>query len=309
METFIGRPLLRLEDQRFLTGAGQYTADLDLPNQVHAMVVRSPHAHARIAGIDAEAARHAPGVLAVYTSEDLRAAGIGPLPSWTRTPPFKVLNADGAEMPLAEQYPLAIERVRYVGEPVALVVAESPLAARDAAELVAVDWRPMPAVTEVHGALAEGAPLLWPELSSNRSFQWETGDRDAVAECLNAAAHVIELEVDYPRVIVAFMEPRAAIGNYDPATRRYTQRAGCQSAHQLRTLLAQVLGVSEDALRVIVPDVGGGFGARNIAYPEFVLVLFAAKALGRPVKWSPSAARASSPTPRRAASVCAERWL
>ena len=285
METFIGRPLPRLEDQRFLTGAGQYTADLDLPNQAHAMVVRSPHAHARIAGIDAEAARHAPGVLAVYTSEDLRAAGIGPLPSWTRTPPFKVLNADGAEMPLAEQYPLAIERVRYVGEPVALVVAESPLAARDAAELVAVDWRPMPAVTEVHGALAEGAPLLWPELSSNRSFQWETGNRDALAERLNAAAHVVELEVDYPRVIVAFMEPRAAIGNYDPATRRYTLHAGCQSAHQLRTVLAQVLGVSEDALRVIVPDVGGGFGARNIAYPEFVLVLFAAKALGRPVKW------------------------
>ena len=285
MDGFIGRPLPRLEDQRFLTGAGQYTADLDLPNQAHAMVVRSPHAHAQIAGIDAEAARHAPGVLAVYTSEDLRAAGIGPLPSWTRTPPFKVLNADGAEMPLAEQYPLAIERVRYVGEPVALVVAESPLTARDAAELVAVDWRPMPAVTEVDGALAAGAPLLWPELSSNRSFQWEAGDRDAVAERLNAAAHVIELEVDYPRAIVAFMEPRAAIGDYDPSTRRYSLCAGCQSAHQLRTVLAQVVGVSEDALRVIVPDVGGGFGARNIAYPEFVLVLFAAKALGRPVKW------------------------
>ena len=264
METFIGRPLPRFEDQRFLTGAGGYTEDLDLPNQAHAMVVRSPHAHAQIAGIDVEAARRAPGVLAVYASEDLRAAGIGPIPSWTRTPPFKVLNDDGAQMPLAEQYPLAIERVRYVGEPVALVVAESDLAARDAAELVAVDWEPVQAVTEVHAALAEGAPLLWPELSSNRSFRWEAGDRDAVAARLSAAAHVVELVVDYPRAIVAFMEPRAAIGSYDPTTRRYSLRAGCQSAHQLRTVLAQVLGVSEDALRVIVPDVGGGFGARTL---------------------------------------------
>jgi carbon-monoxide dehydrogenase large subunit len=285
MDTFIGKPLPRFEDRRFLTGAGRYAADLDLPGQAHAVVVRAPHAHAQIAGVDAEAARNVPGVLAVYTSEELRAAGIGPIPSWTRTPPFKVLNVDGTEMPLAEQYPLAIGRVRYVGDPVALVIAESPSAARDAAELVELDWRPLRAVTEVDGALAEGAPLLWPELSSNRSFQWEAGDRDAVAECVPAAAHVVELEVDHPRTIVAFMEPRAAIGSYDPSAGRYTLHAGCQSAHQLRTVLAQVLGVSEDALRVIVPDVGGGFGARNIAYPEFVLVLFAAKALGRPVKW------------------------
>ncbi|HEX6114328.1 MAG TPA: xanthine dehydrogenase family protein molybdopterin-binding subunit [Geminicoccaceae bacterium] len=283
--TCIGKPLPRFEDRRFLTGAGRYTADLDLPGQAHAVVVRSAHAHAQIAGVEVEAARHAPGVLAVYTSEDLRAAGIGSLPSWTRTPPFKVLNVDGTEMPLAEQYPLAMERVRYVGEPVALVIAKSAAAARDAAELVEVDWRPLPALTEVDAALAERAPLLWPELSSNRSFRWEAGDRDAVAERLSAAAHVIELEVDHPRAIVAFMEPRAAIGSYDPTGRRYTLHAGCQSAHQLRTVLAQVLGEPEEALRVVVPDVGGGFGARNIAYPEFVLVLFAAKALGRPVKW------------------------
>jgi aerobic carbon-monoxide dehydrogenase large subunit len=143
----------------------------------------------------------------------------------------------------------------------------------------------LPAVTEVDAALADGAALLWPELPSNRSFRWQAGDRKAVSGCLRAAAHVIELEVEFPRAIVAFMEPRAAIGSYDPTTCRYTLRAGCQSAHQLRTVLAQVLGVTDDALRVIVPEVGGGFGARNIAYPEFVLVLFAAQALGRPVKW------------------------
>lgn len=178
--TCIGKPLPRFEDRRFLTGAGRYTADLDLPGQAHAVVVRSAHAHAQIAGVEVEAARHAPGVLAVYTSEDLRAAGIGSLPSWTRTPPFKVLNVDGTEMPLAEQYPLAMERVRYVGEPVALVIAESAAAARDAAELVEVDWRPLPALTEVDAALAEGAPLLWPELSSNRSFGWEAGYRTSL---------------------------------------------------------------------------------------------------------------------------------
>ena len=176
METFVGKPLPRFEDRRFLTGAGRYTADFDLPGQAHAVVVRAPHAHAEIAGIDTEAARHTRGVLAVYTSEDLRAAGIGPIPSWTRTPPFKVLDAEGTEVPLAEQYPLATERVRYVGEPVALVVAESPAAGRDAAELVAVDWRPLPAVIEVDAALADGAPLLWPELPSNRSFRWQAGE-------------------------------------------------------------------------------------------------------------------------------------
>ena len=195
METFVGKPLPRFEDRRFLTGAGRYTADFDLPGQAHAVVVRAPHAHAEIAGIDTEAARHTRGVLAVYTSEDLRAAGIGPIPSWTRTPPFKVLNVDGTEMPLAEQYPLATERVRYVGDPVARVVAESPAAGRDAAELVAVDWRPLPAVIEVDAALADGAPLLWPELPSNRSFRWQAGDRKAVAGCLRAAAHMIEPRV------------------------------------------------------------------------------------------------------------------
>jgi carbon-monoxide dehydrogenase large subunit len=173
--------------------------------------------------------------------------------------------------------------VRYVGEPVALVVAETAAAARDAAELIAVDYRPLPAVVAAEDALAEDAPLLWPELSSNRSFHWQAGDQAATAQRLQDAAHVVELEVDYPREIVAFMEPRAALASYDPQSARYTLRVGAQSAHQLRAMLAKVLDVGEDAIRVIVPDVGGGFGARNIVYPEFVLALFAAQALRRPV--------------------------
>jgi carbon-monoxide dehydrogenase large subunit len=285
MGAYVGQPLPRLEDERFLTGQGRYTADLDLPGQAHAVVLRSPHAHALIEAIGAEAARSSPGVLAVYTAADLAAAGIEALPSFTRTPPFDLKSADGSPMADGSQYPLAQDRVRYVGEPVALIVAESVAAACDAAELVEVDYRPLPAVVAAEDALAPDAPLLWPELTSNRSFQWQAGDQAATAARLRDAAHVVELEVDYPREIVAFMEPRAALASYDGQSARYTLQVGAQSAHQLRTVLAKVLSIDEEAIRVIVPDVGGGFGARNIVYPEFVLALFAARALGRPVKW------------------------
>ena len=285
MATYVGRPLPRLEDRRFLLGQGRYTADLDLPGEVHAVVLRSPHAHAEITRIDAAVALAAPDVLAVHTSADLQSAGIGPIPSLTATPPFRFANADGSGMADGSQYPLALDRVRYVGEPIAMVVARTPAAARDAAELVEVSYRPLPAVATIEAALADDAPLLWPELPGNRSFQWEAGDSGAVAEQLRTAAHVVELEVEYPREIVAFMEPRAAVGSYDPAEDRYTLHAGCQSAHQLRAALGRILAVPEENVRVVVPDVGGGFGARNVAYPEFILVLFAAKALGRPVKW------------------------
>ncbi len=285
MPSYVGQPLVRLEDERFLTGRARYTADLDLPGQAHAVVLRSPHAHAEIAGIELAAARAAPGVLGAYTAADLQAAGIGPIPSLTRTPPYRLENADGSELPDGSQYPLATDRVRYVGEPVALVVAETVAKALDAAERVAVDYRVLPAVVEVEAALADGAPRIWPELASNRSLHWQAGDRAAVEERLQAAAMVVELEVDYPREIVAFMEPRAALASYDPDEGRYTLQAGCQSGHAIRAVLAGIMGVGEPALRVIVPEVGGGFGARNMVYPEFVLTLFAAKAVARPVKW------------------------
>ena len=283
--TYVGQPLPRLEDEPFLKGAARYTADLDLPGQAHAVLLRSPHAHAEIAGIEPAAARRAPGVLGIYTSADLQAAGIKAIPSLTRTPPFALGNADGSAMADGSQYPLAVGRVRYVGEPVALVVAGTLAAAQDAAELIEVDYRPLPAVTGADAALAEDAPLLWPEVGSNRSFLWQAGDQAAVAERLQAAAHVVEIEVDYPREIVAFMEPCAALASYDEARGRYTLRVGTQSAHQLRALLARVLALGEERIRVIVPEVGGGFGARNVVYPEFVLALFAARALARPVKW------------------------
>jgi carbon-monoxide dehydrogenase large subunit len=285
MNAHVGQPLPRLEDERFLTGRARYTADLDLPGQAHALVLRSPHAHAEIAGIELTAAARLPGLLGIYTSADLQGVGIKAIPSLTRTPPFDLKNADGSAMADGSQYPLANGRVRYVGEPVALVVAETLAAARDAAELIEVDYRPLPAVIGAAAALAEDAPLLWPEHGSNRSFLWQAGDQAAVATRLEEAAHVVELEVDYPREIVAFMEPRAALASYDPATERYTLRVGTQSAHQLRAMLTRILDLGEERIRVIVPEVGGGFGARNGVYPEFVLALFAARALGRPVKW------------------------
>jgi carbon-monoxide dehydrogenase large subunit len=286
MPSFVGQALPRLEDRRFLTGEAHYTADLDLPDQAYAVALRSPHAHAIVEAVDLEPARQTAGVLAVYTSADLQATGIKAIPSLTGTPPFQLLNVDGSLMADGSQYPLAQGRVRYVGEPLALVVAESQAAALDAAERIEVDYRPLPAVIGAEAALAEDAPLLWPELPSNRSFHWQSGDQAATAARMRDAAHVVELEVDYPRQIVAFMEPRAALASYDGQSARYTLQVGAQSAHQLRTMLAKVLDVGEEAVRVIVPDVGGGFGARNIVYPEFVLALFAARDLGRPVKWT-----------------------
>jgi carbon-monoxide dehydrogenase large subunit len=285
MPSFVGQPLPRLEDELFITGRARYTADINLPGQAHAVVLRSPHSHAEIVGIRLAAAQGAPGVLGVYCAADLQAAGIGPIPSLTRTPPYRVENADGSDLPEASQYPLATDRVRYVGEPVALIVAATPADARDAAELVEIDYRVLPPVIDIEAALAEAAPRIWPELASNRSLHWQAGDLATVTEALKAAAHVVELEVDYPRQIVAFMEPRAALASYDPATGRSTLHAGCQSGHAIRRVLAEILSLSEAALRVVVPDVGGGFGARNMVYPEFVLALFAARALGRPVKW------------------------
>jgi carbon-monoxide dehydrogenase large subunit len=286
MPSFVGQALPRLEDRRFLTGEAHYTADLDLPDQAYAVALRSPHAHAIVEAVDLEPARQTAGVLAVYTSADLQATGIKAIPSLPGTPPFQLLNVDGSLMADGSQYPLAQGRVRYVGEPLALVVAESQAAALDAAERIEVDYRPLPAVIGAEAALAEDAPLLWPELPSNRSFHWQSGDQAATAARMRDAAHVVELEVDYPRQIVAFMEPRAALASYDGQSARYTLQVGAQSAHQLRTMLAKVLDVGEEAVRVIVPDVGGGFGARNIVYPEFVLALFAARDLGRPVKWT-----------------------
>lgn len=282
----IGRPLPRREDERFLAGAGCFTDDLHLDGEAHGVVVHAPHAHARVLGIDARTAQAMPGVLAVYTAADLLAAGLRPLPCFTRTAPYALHNRDGSEMAVAEQWALARDRVRHTGEPVAFVVASTREQAQDAAECVAVDYEPLPAVVETDAALDPGAPRVWDACPGNLSFDYESGDRAATDAAFAQAARVVRLEVENNRVVVAFMEPRAAIASYDPDARRYTLYAGSQSAHGLQAELAEVLGVEPARLHVIAPDTGGGFGARTYTYPEFALVAFAARRLARPVRWT-----------------------
>ncbi len=286
--TLIGQSFPRLEDERFLTGAGQYSADINLAGQVHAFVLRSPHAHASVRSIDTADAAAMAGVLGVYTAADLQQRSIGHIPSATED----VTNADGSSVPEKPQYPLALDRVRYVGDPVVFVVAETPVLAEEAAELIFVDYEELAAVTDGRQALDSEAPVLWPEHGSNLSCRWAAGQSAEVAEAMTTAEHVVELELDHPRRIISFMEPRACLAEFDEASDRLTLHLGCQSASSLQTDLATVLGVKKETLRIVVPDVGGSFGARGLLYPEFVLAAFAARELARPVKWT--AGRAES---------------
>ena len=291
-DTRIGAPRKRKEDPRFLTGGSCFTDDIALDGQLHGTVVRSPHAHARIRAIDAAAARSAPGVRLVLTAADVEGEIVRPIPSFSRTAPFDIRGPDGAMAPEAEQFPLARERVRYAGEPVAFVVADSAGLARDAAEQVRVDYEPLAAAVEIERALAPDAPRVWDDRPGNVSFRWEGGDRDAVDAAFARAAHVTRVEIVNNRIAPVFMEPRSAIAEYDPAVSRWTLRVGCQSAHGMRAVLVQVMGVTPDRLRVVVPDTGGGFGARGGVYPEYPLLLVAARRLGRPVKWTSARAEA-----------------
>jgi carbon-monoxide dehydrogenase large subunit len=282
----------RFEDLRLVRGAGRYTDDVSVPGQIYAVFVRSPHAHARIVAIDTAAAKAKPGVVAVLTGADYVADGfIGmahmpnpadahdvKIPTFTPTPQLKILD----EL----QLPLAVERVRYVGEVVALVVAESLTVARDAAETVAVEYEVLPSVTDTLEALADGAPTLWPGAPNNLALDNAFGDRAAVEAAIAKAHFVVEQTVRSQRTASAFMEPRGAIGSYDEAAQQYHLISGCQGAHRLRHALAGCLRVPQDRIRVICPDVGGAFGSRFNIYPEQVAVVWAARRLGRPVKWT-----------------------
>ena len=281
MRDGIGGAARRREDERFLTGRGRYLDDLALPRQAWGSVVRSPHAHAALGAIDTGAAAALPGVLAVYTAADLAEAGIGAIPCV-----MKPRGADGSESATPPRPVLAAGRARVVGDPVAFVVAESAEEARAAAEAVAVAYRPLPAVTDAEAALQPEAPLLHDEAPGNLCVDWELGERVAVAEALAAAAHRVSLEARNQRVIVCPMEPRAALGAYDPGSGTYTLSAGTQGVHLVRNVLARhVLKVPAQRVRVVTPDVGGAFGVKLWVYPEYALVLFAARRLGRPVKW------------------------
>jgi carbon-monoxide dehydrogenase large subunit len=274
----LSQSVRRVEDPRLLKGEGRYTDDIALPGQAIGYVLRSPHAHARITGLDASAARGMPGVLAVITGADLKAAGLGELPCEI---PMK--NRDGSDRANAPRLALATDTVRHVGDPVAFVVAETHAQAKDAAEAIAVDYDILPSATDL--ASAEKGPPVWPAAPNNVVFDWEVGDKALAEKLFREAAHVARLTVVNNRVVVASMEARAAVAAFEGG--RFTLHTNTQGSWLVRRLLAaKVFNLPEDAFRVITPDVGGGFGMKLFLYAEHVLVCFAARQIGRPVRWA-----------------------
>jgi carbon-monoxide dehydrogenase large subunit len=292
MPRFIGKSIPRLEDERFVTGRGRYTNDIPPPDACFAYVLRSPHAHAGIRSIRTETARARPGVLAVLTAADYAHDGHNGIPQFANTSdaiePQKPAFGGSADHIVFDppQAVLAAERVRYVGEPVALVVARTLAEARDGAEAVEVDYDVLPAVVSIADALAPAAPQLWDGAPGNVSLRARYGNAAAVERAFAAAALVIERDLPNQRIVNCQMEPRAASGLYDPAADCYTLIAGGQGVVRHRGALAAALGVPPAQVRVVSPDVGGGFGSRSLLYPEFVLVVWAAKRLARPVRWN-----------------------
>jgi len=284
----IGQPVTRKEDPRFLTGRGRYVADIDLVRQAHAVFVFSPHGHALIRGIDKAAAERMPGVFAVLTGEDWAADGLG-----TLDPEVMAEDMGGPAGFRTKRPPLAQGRVRYVGERVAVVIAATEAEARDAAELVSVDYEALPAVVRAEDAVRPGAPLVHDGAANNISFTMRMGNADAVDPAFARAHHVTRLSLYNNRLTAVTMEPRGCIGDYDPGTRRWTLFSSTQNVHGTRQILAhQILHVPESRIRVVARDVGGGFGMKGNVYPEEAVVLWAARRVGRPVKWIPTRSEA-----------------
>jgi carbon-monoxide dehydrogenase large subunit len=277
----IGQPVPRTEDPKLVRGQGSYTDDVRLPGQAYAAMVRSRHAHGVIRKIDVAAARGMPGVLGAYTGQDLAAAGYGTLKCIV---PFK--NRDGSEMRKPPRPALATDKVRFVGDPVAFVVAETAAQAREAAEAVEVEIEPLPAVTRASEAAKPGAPALYVEAPDNVALDYHYGDAGKVAEAFARAAHVVRQQFVNNRIVVNAMEPRAAVAAYDAEAEKFTLHVGCQGTFGMRGQLAGILDVPAENIRVLTGNVGGSFGMKAAAYPEYVCVLHAARALGRPVKWT-----------------------
>jgi carbon-monoxide dehydrogenase large subunit len=275
----IGQPVPRTEDPVLVTGHGRYTDDLVLPGQTHAVVVRSNHAHGIIRGIDTAAARAMPGVLGVFTAADLTAYG-----GLKCALPLK--SRDGSELKKPPRPALADGKVRFVGDPVVLVVAETLLQAKDAAEAVALDIEPLPAVTLASEAVSPGAPQLFDDVPNNVALDFHYGDAEKVAAAFARAAHVTKLAMRNTRLVVAPMEPRSAIGVYDAARAHWTLHAASQGTFGMKGQLVDILNTTPDKVRVLTGHVGGSFGMKPVVYPEYIAILHAARALGRPVKWT-----------------------
>ena len=283
MEKFgVGQGVKREEDPRLLKGEGLFVNDINIPNQTYAIILRSPHAHAEINSIDISQALNARGVIGIYTGDDIAEDKLG-VPGM----PAKWLRPDGQPMKYRPQPPLALGRVRYVGDPVALIIADTLDQAKDGAELIHVDYNPLASITDTEQTILEGVPLVWDDYSDNISGQFEKGDLDSVSLAFRNASHIVKRKFKISRVFAQYMEPRGAIGVYDAREKRFTLYADVQYPHRVRQLLAEkIFSIPEQDIRVVSRDVGGGFGTKGWQYAEHRLVLWASKKIGRPVKWS-----------------------
>ncbi|QKC83423.1 xanthine dehydrogenase family protein molybdopterin-binding subunit [Mesorhizobium sp. NZP2077] len=277
----VGARVARKEDKRFITGAGRYVDDMVVPGMKHAAFVRSPHAHAQIKKIDVKKAQGMPGVIGVLTGKELKVDGIGNLICG-----WMIHSKDGSPMKMGAWSPLAFDKVRYVGDAVVIVVAETKGQARDAAEAVEITYKELKAVVDASKAMDKGAPQIHPEAENNLIFDWDIGNADDTAAAFKKAAHVIKMDIINNRLVPNAMEPRAALGHYDKAEDHYTCWTTSQNPHVARLVMSAFYNVApENKLRVIAPDVGGGFGSKIYIYPEEIVCLWASKKTGVPVKW------------------------
>ena len=282
MKFGVGQAVKRLEDQALITGGGRFTDDFKLPNPAHAYILRSPHAHARVLRLDTSKAKAARGVLAVLTGADVEADGLGLMPCM-----IPMTSRDGKPRYDTPRPVLAKDRVRHVGDPVALVVAETLSAARDAAEKIEVEYEELPHAVDTYAAAQPGAPKVWEHIPNNIAFDWEKGDRAGVEAALKGAHRVIKLRIVNNRVVVNSMEARACLGDYDAAKDRVTLYTSCQSVHGLRTQLADaIFKIPKEKVRVVSGNVGGGFGMKLFLHPETVLIPWATRRLKRAVRWA-----------------------
>ena len=279
--TGIGAPVRRKEDKRFITGHGRYVDDINRPGQAHACFVRSPHAHATIKGIDASAALKMPGVVAIFTGDDVAADKVGGLICG-----WMIHSKDGSPMKAGAHPALAQGKVRYVGDHVAVVIADTYAQARDAAEKVKVDYAPLPPVVDVATA-AKSATTVHAEAPNNTVYNWHLGDKAATDAAFAKAKHVTKLDIVNNRLVPNAMEPRAAVGEYDEGADTLTLYTTSQNPHVARLVLSAFIGLApEHKFRVVAPDVGGGFGSKIFIYAEETICVWAARKVRRPVKWT-----------------------
>ncbi|MCH8113667.1 MAG: xanthine dehydrogenase family protein molybdopterin-binding subunit, partial [Proteobacteria bacterium] len=280
-ETGIGASVRRKEDQRFLTGKGKYVDDINLPGQTYAYFVRSPHAHAKIKSVDTSAASASPGVVAVFTGADVTAAGLGSLPcAWT------VKCKDGSDTRVGPHPPMT-ETARFVGDCIAVVIAETLKQARIGADELVIDYEVLPAVVATGDAAKPGMPQVHAEAENNVAFDWEVGDKAATDEAFANAHRITKIDVVNNRMITSAIEPRAAVVEYDAGTENFTLYTTSQNPHVARLILTAFVGIApEHKLRVISPDVGGGFGSKICVYSEESTITWAARKIDRPIKWT-----------------------